>query len=561
MKKHYRILLSVLSGLLLSAGWPSYGIPFLLFTAFVPLLVAEQKIYADKGTKKEVFLNAYIAFFVWNTITTWWVCNATIFGGCFAIVFNSLFMAIVFLLFHITKKNAGKAIGYISLPVYWIAFEYLHLNWELSWSWLNLGNGFAAEPSVIQWYEYTGTLGGTLWILAVNIMILITYFNLRATIESVQLTKPFIIQNKKPSNKHTIYITLALIIIPCWISFFFQIKRADKCEVIECVAVQPNIDPYNEKFGGLSLDKQLAKMLALAEEKVTPLTTLVVFPETAISDGIWENKLEEEGAIQTIRSFIARHPQIKVLIGMSSFKYYATEKEKSVSARKFLHENAWYDAYNTAILMDTSKLIQLYHKSKLVPGVERMPYPGLFKFLDKYSINMGGMSGSLGMQNNRTALITIYKSHYTNFTEISKLSSPNSQLSIAPSICYESVYGEFMSKYEQNGANLICIITNDGWWGDTQGYKQHFQYASLRAIETRRDIVRSANTGISGFIDQTGGVVESTSWWKPIAIRSYVHLNKNITFYVKYGDYLGKISLIVSGIILLISGYLKLKKH
>lgn len=543
MKKYQYILLSLLTGFLLCAGWPARGFPLILLIAFIPLLFAEEQLNKIEGKKQALFkfFLFYLAFLVWNILTTWWVSNATLFGGVFAIVFYSLFMTIVFMLFSLTKRKTGKTLGYISLIFYWLAFEYLHLNWELSWSWLNLGNGFANYPKLIQWYEYTGTFGGTLWILVINILL----FLLLSPQSAIQSP-----QSKFQSSKY-MFLLISLILaltVPIFSSLIMYFNYKESGEKINVVAVQPNIDPYNEKFGGLSLDVQLSKMLNLAKAKATKNTNLIVFPETAISDGIWENKLEGDSSIERIKNLTKQFPKAKILIGMSSFKFYAKGDKKPESARKFTHEDNWYDAFNTALLIDTSNNIQLYHKSKLVPGVERMPYPGIFKFLDKYSINMGGMTGSLGTQNDRTPLgIANYKLGISN----------NKNIIIAPSICYESVYGDFMRRYSKNGANLICIITNDGWWKDTPGYKQHFQYARLRAIETRRSVVRSANTGTSGFINQRGDILMSTPWWKPLAIEDKVNLNSRKTLYVLYGDYIGKIGLIISFLIL---GYTLLKK-
>src|SRR5207247_2436074 len=111
------------------------------------------------------------------------------------------------------------------------------------------------------------------------------------------------------------------------------------------------------------------------------------------------------------------------------------------------------------------------------------------------SIDLGGTSGSLGMQKERT----VFKTQST-------INNPQSAIFIAPAICYESIYGDFLSAYIRNGAEFIAVITNDGWWGDTPGYIQHENYARLAAIEFRRDIARSANTGISCFINQKGDI-------------------------------------------------------
>jgi apolipoprotein N-acyltransferase len=131
----------------------------------------------------------------------------------------------------------------------------------------------------------------------------------------------------------------------------------------------------------------------------------------------------------------------------------------------------------------------------MVPGVETIP--PFLHFLDAWFDKFGGSTGSYTGQPNRIALATT-----------------NSSYLIAPSVCYESIYGEFMSRFTHNGANIIAIITNDAWWGNTPGHLQLLDYARLRAIETRRWVVRSANTGISCVIDPAGRITESRPWEK-----------------------------------------------
>ena len=167
--------------------------------------------------------------------------------------------------------------------------------------------------------------------------------------------------------------------------------------------------------------------------------------------------------------------------------------------------------------------IELYHKSKLVPGVEKLPYPQFFKFLGPLAIDLGGMVGTHGTQDYRTVFFH----------------SQNKQPAAAPVICYESIYGGYVSEYVKNGASLICIITNDGWWSDSPGYKQHLQYATLRAIENRRHIARSANTGISGFINQRGDFMQTSEWWKQAELRGTVKLNTELTVYSRTGELIG----------------------
>ena len=108
-------------------------------------------------------------------------------------------------------------------------------------------------------------------------------------------------------------------------------------------------------------------------------------------------------------------------------------------------------------------------------------------------------------------------------------------------VCYESVYGEYYTGYVQQGAKAMTIITNDAWWGDTPGYRQHLSYASLRAIETRHAIARCANTGISAIVSPSGKILKPTPWWEQASIRSYVPLREDLTFFVTHGDITGRI--------------------
>ena len=173
MKK--RILYSILSGVLFSLAWTQWGMAWSLFVAFIPLLFVEEELYQkrEQYKSKSIFKYAYLTFFTWNLISTWWVSNSTLGGGIAAVVLNSLWYAVLFWIFHIIKRSAGKHTGYSALIFFWLAFENIYINGEISWVWLVLGNGFANNTGLIQWYEYTGALGGSLWILLSNILCVI----------------------------------------------------------------------------------------------------------------------------------------------------------------------------------------------------------------------------------------------------------------------------------------------------------------------------------------------------------------------------------------------------
>lgn len=514
-------LFAVVSGVMLWLSWPERGWTPLIFVALIPLLWIERHFEREKGVRNhfKVFGWFFLAMLTWNSLSTWWIWNSTSVGTIVALGLNSFLMTLVWQLFYITKRDHGPAIGYMSLPFYWIGFEYLHLNWEVSWPWLTLGNVFAVRTEWVQWYEYTGVLGGTLWIIGVNIILFQITKNL--------FTHSLLLKVRQANTILLSFSALLLIAVPIDASYHMYERRQDQGTPVEVAVVQPNIDPYNEKFNGTS-DEQLNKQLQLASTVVDSQTQFVIGPETALPDGIWEEELAQHPHTKRIRKFLGAFPGLNMITGVTTFKRYENGEKPSLTARKFKNADSYYDVYNSALLLDSSENLQVYHKSKLVPGVEKMPYPQIFGFLEKFAIELGGTSGSLGIQTNRSNFIS------------------RSGVQVAPAICYESIYGDFMSGYIRNGAQFIAVITNDGWWGNTPGYRQHMNYARLLAIQFRKSVARSANTGISCFINQRGDVVQRTQWWEPDAIRNTVYLNDKITFYARFGDYLGFVAAFIS---------------
>ena len=525
MKKYQLILLSVLSGLLFTFAWPADGFPGFLFVAFIPLFFVEDYIYKNKSkfTKFSVFFYSFPGFFVFNLLTSWWIVNSTPFGS-FAWFLNGFLMSLVFNLFHFTKRNLFKPKqAYYILIFYWISFELFHLNWELSWPWMNLGNGFASYTAWVQWYEYTGVFGGTLWIILVNIL----------------FYKLIILIKEKTKNKKTILkqsvIAASVLFFPILISLIiYHNYNEEKEDAVNVVVVQPNFDPYTEQYQ-LPPSEMIEKILNLANTKLDVNTNYIITPESADQENIWEGTIEKFPTIKQIREFNSKHPQISIIVGASTFKKKPKEDPITNAARKFRKVEKYYYAHNTAMYFDTSDIIQLHHKSKLTAGVEMMPSWSFLRPLEKLALNLGGTVGTLKKDDEMIPFIS------------------EDSTSIATIICYESVYGEFVTEFVKNGAELIFLITNDGWWGNTPGHKQHFLYSKLRAIETRRSIARSANTGISCFINQRGDVFQKTEYWKPTVIKQSINKNNEFTFYVNYGDYIGRISVFIAVLFFLIT--------
>ena len=500
MKRFQLFGLTILSGILLSAAWPVSPLTFFVFFAFVPLL-----FIADKTTRRnQFFLYAFIALLIWNALTTWWIWNSSEVGAIVAIIPNALLMCIPWIGYVVFKNKFGKRIGYFSLIAFWMLFEYIHLNWQLTWPWLSLGNVFAAKTNWVQWYEYTGVGGETLWVLAVNILL-------------YEFLKRFKVEGLGWKVKRAVVIGL-LIAVPALCSlllsgsFLTLFPRGENNVAI----VQPNIDPY-QKFDGNSAAQQIQILISLSEQKIDSATKLVLWPETALATNVAINELHAAHVYQPVFDFVNRHPNITLLTGIETYKIV---QEKTVSSRK-TQDGQLYESYNAAVSIKANQPLQLYVKSKLVPGVESLP--SFLNFLGPVFEKFGGTTGG-----------------YARDTASVAFTNGGNPFVTAPIICYESIYGEYVSTYMTKGANIITIITNDGWWGNTPGHKQHLAYAKLRAIETRKWVARSANTGISAVIDEYGNIKEQTKWDEATAFKYSIPAKKGQTFYVKYGDYLYK---------------------
>ena len=521
MKKENILLwgLVLLSAVLMSIPFLIPHTGLIALVALVPLLCMER--IASQLGKKRIWIYHYSAFVLWNAFTTFWVCNATVGGGLFAIFANAFQMSLIFGLFRLSKRKFSGALPYIFLALTWIAWERFYFDAEISWPWLVLGNSFARTIWAVQWYEFTGTLGGSLWIWACNLGI----FGLLVSLSDGSWSG-FNIKAKTASCIGLI----TLFILPPVVSGTIGKQYEDSMEAdesLEVLIIQPNIDPYN-KFQAMTQDQQnallegmMAKELAprKADSCSTPL--LVVAPETFTGDIVCGD-YPRSRTWRRMTSFLKDYPGVNLLFGASSYDYIYAGKAPSHTARH-IRDGLWLEAHNSALMTDGTARTEIFHKSKLVVAVEHTPYPAIFCKIDDL---LGGVMGRCVGQDEISLL---------------HVKAGEAEIPVGCAVCYESVFGEYYTDYIRKGARAMTIITNDAWWGDTPGYRQHLSYASLRAIETRRAIARCANTGISAIISPSGKILKPTPWWEQASIQSHIPLRDDMTFFVTHGDITGRI--------------------
>lgn len=510
--------LAILSGSLLAASWVTYGITPLIFIAFVPLLLADSHIRSHyKHTKRKIFILSYIAFLIWNIVSTWWIWNSTHVGAVLAISINSLLMTLTFLLYHLVAKRSTQKLSLIFLVAIWLSFEKFHLWWDISWPWLNLGNVFSEKITWIQWYEYTGAFGGSLWVWLLNIIFYIA-------------AKDYLTDKNRALLAKRVGIAMLFFAIPVVISYYSYINYSEKgLKTADVVVLQPNIDPYEEKYQFSNEDTSEAMSYFLLD-KLDHKVNFIITPETMLSRNILIDELANSAPVNTLKNLFLAFPQVNWVVGVSLLKFIEDKKDVTAQSNYLAEKDIWYNDYNSAFLLNydyfRSDTLPLYHKSKLVVAVENFPYQQILKpILGDMLINLGGTIALKTTQSERSV--------FTGRETFGKA---------APIICYETVYGEFVTDYIKKGANFLAILTNDAWWGDTQGYKQLLSYTRLRAIETRRSVARSANTGISAFINGRGDILKALPYRDFNTLRCTIALNEEVTFYVRMGDYIARIA-------------------
>ena len=526
------IILSLLSAILLSISWPTYGIPFFIFFALVPLLILEHDITKFSSIKNKgwaIFALTYLCFIIWNIVTTGWLYGAknpdgtnSLFAVVVPVMLNSLFYSLVFQCYHWYKKAQGTYFGLVFFVAIWMVFEKFHLSWELTWPWLNLGNAFADYPKFIQWYDTLGATGGSFWILIVNVY---AFYTLRIW-EAGRKQKSLIINSA---------VLICFIGLPMVISLVkYENFNEKPIGAVNVLMLQPELNPYTEKYSKDSLTI-LNDLLTLAETNSKGQIDYYIGPETSLPGfgSISETGFEQSELLNKVKEFLVKHPKSVFATGISSHKFYKNESEKTATSYQ-TSQGIFVDSYNSAVQIIPNQKVEVYHKGKLVPGVEIFPYVNVLKpLLGDAMLNLGGTVASLGIDKERKVF-----------------SNPYNKGKIAPIICYESIYGEFTGEYVKKGANFLGIMTNDSWWGVTQGHQQLMAYARMRAIETRREIARSANSGISAHINARGDVVADTFYGDKTTLFAKVNLYDKITFYTKAGDLLSRICIFVLGFLL-----------
>ena len=504
------LALALTSGLLLGLPWVFPSLFFLIFIAWIPLLYLEEDIRRHANPYL-VFNYALVSFLVWNFLGTWWVSRAHFVGGILIMLANALVQALFFWLVSRIRTMLGLAL-LLPFVLIWMGYEHFHEWWDLAWPWLNLGNALATTPGAIQWYEFTGARGGTLWIILVNLAVLNMVASCRAGGIGLRL--------------QSAATALLIVIVPVLLSWYIFQHVQEGEDTLPFVLVQPHLDPYTEKFDPRKQDQHLDAFFKTADKLCDGQTRFLFGPETLILRQMDEKDPGASPDFHRLQDFQTKYPQLNILLGVHSF-VRLDPHEVPPGSRYDAQNDFFFEAFNSALFLPPGAEAQFYHKTKLVPLFERMPFVQYLGFLGKYSLELGGYTGT-----------------YSNREARSAFESIDASIGILPILCFESIFGAYCARNLPEQKGFICMITNDGWWKSTPGYRHHFNFSRMRAIECRRNFIRAANNGISALIDARGQVVAQTAWWQAATLKGDVRLRAGRTFFSRHGDFLGRASLL-----------------
>lgn len=473
--------------------WLLFPLPFLSFGILLPLL----GFSVQKSLKLAVF-QCYLFSFALSLGQYYWLIFDTVEGLWHLIVLGlfvgSAVMALIFLgaalLFRFVYKQFPKL--YILLfPALWVLIDYLRTLGDLGFPWSFLGYALTPVLPLSQFASVTGVWGLTYLALLGNMLL---WDSVVACYRNMMSVKKWV--------QAGIFIVF-LIAISLWGAN--RMSHPPAAEAVKVSVLQGNLNQFN--WGNNSLDTAFAvlqlQMDAVSGEK----------PDLVISSE------------SSILSFVARrsdHSQwVRNLVNSAGvpliFGSLHWDKGPTGSPYEYL-------VYNTAFLAEPGRNdLQFYHKIKLVPFSEAIPFEVQFPILSR--INLGEADFQRGKEH------TIFNVGKT--------------IKAAPLICYEAIFPEFVRQFAKKGANLLVMITNDGWFGKSTGPYHHAEMARLRAIECGIPIARSANSGVSMFVDAFGRMSARTGLYERAVITQKIYLMNLNTIYTRWGNWLVKSCLIL----------------
>lgn len=522
-ESRFLLILSLATAAILSLSFPPFPTGVFACIGFVPFLILSDSI----KTAGRYFRYSYLTMFLFSLFSLYWVGGFThgkdpylMIAGAALFIWEPLVLSIPAMVYFLIKTRLKSRYSVITFPFIWVTMEWLYALGELAFPWLTVGNTQTYQLEKIQFADITGVYGISFWLLVINVMV---YFLVR------------IVQSGNADSKKY-YVAVFILIIYLLPNFYHpDEQRFHNTEErkITVGIVQPNVDPWNKWENAnsfLGRWSQTQHYLSLIGTHINKNTDLVVLPESAILLNLpaYEHQMNEfKRVIDSL--------QVAVISGYVKIRYYEPDSAPPTSST-IKGTNLRYDSFNSILYVEPNNAnIQTYSKMRLVPFAERIPYA------DKVPYLIEPLRWGVGISNWGLAQdSTVFKGNVLRSDFLAM-------------VCYESIFPEFVSAFVEKGAEFLVFTTNDSWWGNTSGARQHNQYSILRAVENRRWVVRCANGGISSFVDPMGKMYDQTEMYTEAYIQREIEPLQYKTFYSLHGDWFARICASSTMLIILIS--------
>ncbi|THJ10808.1 MAG: apolipoprotein N-acyltransferase [Nitrospira sp. CG24C] len=502
------LVLAGASGLFIPLSFPKSDLELLAWIALVPLHWA-----LDGKTKAQAFwigwLSGTIAF---TGMMAWVVTAMTTYGKVpLPVSYGILLLLTAYLGLYVGLYSAGAVwfrsliprYGYFVFPCLWVTLELIRTYALSGMPWGLLGYSQYRQIEIIQIADHMGVYGVSFLIVLVNV----------ALAEFLSWLMPYF-RNFRPARlPWELAAMAALLVTLSWQYGLVTLSETPFSDIprssITVGVVQPNVDQA-VKWDTAYREETLARFDRLTE-KLGRATDLVVWPEAATPF-----VFEREPVYQLQLMALANRAQAPILFGSPAVRFYPDR-------RPYLMNSAY-------LLAPDGQLLGRYDKHHLVPFGEYIPFKSsLLFFLDKLVEGIGDFEPGTG-----SAVLTLTPKPKS--AAAGKAEATPKPISFGVAICYEVIFPNLVRQFALNGAEFLVTVTNDAWFGASSAASQHFSMVVFRSVENHLAFARSANTGISGFIDPFGRIVEATPIFTEQAVKATMQVWRPYTFYSRHGD-------------------------
>jgi len=491
-----RFWIPILCGLFYSLCLPPFSgmshpiftpMPLLAFTVLIPIFY-----FATRTPRRRALIHTYICCGAMTLGQYYWIGFDTAKGYWGLILVGVVLISLVWgalyfvaaLAFRYSMRRLPR-LYVVVFPAVWVLVEYFRTTTDLAFPWSYIGYGAVGILPFAQLASVTGVWGLSYIIVFGNIAL---WELLRAYKSGGD--------KRRPLRGVIAWAALTLAIF-AWGAVRMG-GKAPKATVSKVAVMQSYMDQFN--WGSGSLDTAVTVSDSMVKVAAKHKPDIIIFSEAALLCF-----LDRRPDIKQQVQAWAKNAGVPIVVGALHWE----RPSDKASVEK-------YDVYNTVFLVDVdSDSMRRYNKILLVPFSEIMPFEAQFPILSR--VNLGGASFKRGKSE------SVFR--------------VNENLEIAPYICYEIIFPDYVRRRLKESTNLLVNVTNDGWFGRSSGPYQHAVMAQTRSIENGITLARSANSGISMFVDPYGRITEKTGLYTRDMMVREIPLYRVKTLYNRFGDW------------------------